>query len=100
MNLVDIFFQPYVIIIFISIIITIISYFIISKEKVEENNKKNMAKKLLIIFVSSFIILIILKLTINYMNKNNFFQKGGEINTSDRLTLESDDIDIGLIDTN
>lgn len=99
MNLVNILFEPYVIIMFVSIIITIISYFILSKQKVEENNKKNIAKKLLIIFISSFIILIILKLIVNYMNKNKFFQKGGDINTSDRLTLVSDDIDIGLIDT-
>jgi uncharacterized membrane protein YdjX (TVP38/TMEM64 family) len=98
MNLVNILVEPYFIIILISIIITIISYFIILNEKVEDNKNTDIAKKLLIVFITSFIILIISKFIISYMNKNNFFQKGGKINIADRLTIVSDDIDIGLLD--
>jgi hypothetical protein len=32
------------------------------------------------------------------MNNNKYFQKGGEVITSDRLTLVADDIDVGMIE--
>lgn len=101
MNLSNILYEPYVIIIFISLIITIITYFIIKNDKTDENgngNENNISRNLLITFVSSFIILIIGKYAINYMNKNNFFQKGGKVDISDKLTIVADDLDYDILE--
>ena len=101
MNLINIIYEPYFIIISISIIITIIAYFIIRNNKPDEEESKNStAQILLYTFFTSFILLIIINYGLEYMNKNNFFQKGGvnkdEIVNS--LTIVADDIDCGLID--
>jgi len=34
----------------------------------------------------------------SYMNKNNFFQKGGTVDPVDRLTLVADDVDYDIIE--
>ena len=99
MNLVNILYEPYVIIIFISLIITAISYFIIKDKKNNSEEKEiNIPLTLFYVFIASFLLLIIGKYVLNYMNKNNFFQKGGITDASDRLTIIDDDVDIGLID--
>ena len=99
MNLINILYEPYVIIIFISLIITIITYFIIKKNKNNTEEKEtNVPLTLLYTFIISFLLLIGGKYALNYMNKKNFFQKGGMIDISDRLTIIADDVDIGLID--
>ena len=99
MNLLDILFEPYVIILFISIIITIIAYFVIdsdNKDK-DDEDKINASKSLLYTFLGSFITLIIFKFVVSYLNKNQVFQKGG-MDIHDKLTIISDDIDIGILD--
>ena len=99
MNLSNILYEPYVIIIFISLIITIITYFIIRNNKTDENeNRNNISRTLLITFVASFVILIIGKYAINYMNNNNFFQKGGKVDISDKLTIVADDLDYDILE--
>jgi uncharacterized membrane protein YdjX (TVP38/TMEM64 family) len=99
MNLSNILYEPYVIIIFISLIITIITYFIIKNDKTDENgNENNISRNLLITFVASFVILIIGKYAINYMNNNNFFQKGGKVDISDKLTIVADDLDYDILE--
>jgi uncharacterized membrane protein YwzB len=100
MNLVNILYEPYVIMIFISLIITVITYFIIKDDKKDDNIKKenNIPFTLLYTFIISYILLIIIKYLLNYMNKQKFFEKGGSIDTTDKLTFIDDDIDIGLID--
>lgn len=100
MNLIKILYEPYVIIIFISLLITTITYFItnyINKDK-DDEQKYNISKILLYTFIVSFLILMILKYFLSYMNNNKFFQKGGETNTSDKLTIIADDIDCNLLD--
>ena len=59
MNLINILYEPYVIILFISLIITIFAYFIIKNNTNEEDqkNKVNLPKTLLITFLVSFILL-------------------------------------------
>jgi heme/copper-type cytochrome/quinol oxidase subunit 2 len=97
MNLINIIYEPYFIIILISLIITIISYFILKKNKNNnEEDKTNIPLTLFYIFIISFILLIGGKYAVDYMNKNNYFQKGGLVNTSDKLTIIDDDIDVGL----
>lgn len=99
MNLLNILYEPYVIIIFLSILITLITYFIVRNNKTnEENTTQNTSKILLYTFIISFIILMLLKIGIQYMNTNKFFQKAGGIETSDRLTIIGDDIDCGILD--
>ena len=99
MNLINILYEPYVIIIFISLIITIIAYFIIKNNKNNTEEKKfNVPLTLLYTFIISFLLLICGKYGLNYMNKKNFFQKGGIEDISERLTIIADDVDIGLID--
>ena len=95
-------YEPYVIIIFISLIITGISYFILknNKKSEEEDNEKktNIPLTLLLIFIISLVLLIAGKFLLDYMNKNNFFQKGGVVNPSEKLTIIDDDVEVGLID--
>lgn len=105
MDLIKILSQDYIIIIFITIIITIITYFIIknndkkNKDKKNKDQKINYSKILLIVFISTFIILFLLKFLINYINKNNFFQKGGKINNElEELTIIADDIDYDIME--
>jgi len=103
MNLINIIYEPYFIIIFISLLITLIAFLIIrnnKSEEVEEEKKNNTPQILLYTFFISFIILIILNYGLEYMNKNNFFQKGGfnKDEIVDNITIVADDIDCGLID--
>jgi hypothetical protein len=100
MNILKLLYEPYVIIILVSIIITVIAYFIINsdnKTKEYEEDKIDLGKNLLYTFVSSLIILTLFKFVISYMNKKNFFQKGGS-DITDKLTIIADDVDIGLIE--
>lgn len=100
MNLINILYEPYVIIIFLSIIITVIAYFIIKRNENNEkteNPDKNNSIILLYTFIITLVILILSKFGITYMNDNNFLQKGG-VDISDRLTIVADDIDFNLIE--
>lgn len=100
MNILNLLYEPYVIIIILSILITIIAYFIINNDnnnKEFEEDKIDVSKSLLYTFISSLIILTGFKFGISYMNKNNFFQKGGS-DITDKLTIVADDVDIGLIE--
>lgn len=101
MNLINIIYEPYFIIISISLIITLIAFFIIRNNKSEEEEQQNNTPQILLYtFFISFILLIILNYGLEYMNKNNFFQKGG-VNKDElvnNLTIVADDIDCGLID--
>lgn len=100
MNLINILYEPYVIMIFISLIITGISYFIVSNKSEDEEveNQENNSKTLFITFVVSYLLLIALHFIIGYMNNNNFFQKGGKVDVSEHLTIVADDIDVGFIE--
>jgi RsiW-degrading membrane proteinase PrsW (M82 family) len=99
MNLLNILYEPYVIIIFLSVLITLITYFIIRNDKSnEKDNTQNISKTLLYTFIISFIILMLLKICIQYMNAHNFFQKGAGVETSERLTIIGDDIDCDILD--
>jgi uncharacterized membrane protein len=98
MKMLDLLYEPYVIIILLSIIITVISYFIIdndNKTKEYEEDKIDLGKTLLYVFISSLIICTLLKFGFSYMNKKQFFQKGGS-DITDKLTIVADDVDIGL----
>jgi len=101
MNLINIIYEPYFIIISISLIITLIAFFIIRNNKSEEEEQQNNTPQILLYtFFISFILLIILNYGLEYMNKNNFFQKGG-VNKDElvnNLTIVADDIDCGFID--
>lgn len=99
MNLINILYEPYVIIIFLSLIITIVAYFIIKNNEKNEKNEgnKNNSIILLYTFIISLVILILLKFGITYLNNNNYFQKGG-VDISERLTIVADDIDFNLIE--
>jgi len=99
MNILDLLFEPYVIIILLSIFITVIAYFVIQSDnskKEDDEDKIDTGKSLLYTFIGSLIILTLLKFAISYMNNKNFFQKGGELN--DRLTIVADDVDIGILE--
>jgi hypothetical protein len=99
MNILDLLFEPYVIIILLSIFITVIAYFVIQSDnskKEDDEDKIDTGKSLLYTFIGSLIILTLLKFGISYMNNKNFFQKGGELN--DRLTIVADDVDIGILE--
>jgi heme/copper-type cytochrome/quinol oxidase subunit 2 len=104
MNLMNILFEPYILIILISIVITIIMYFIIqsdakNKEK-DKTLKNNNATILLYTFISSLIILVVGKFSINYIENNYSIQKGGGENTIDEdlqnITIVDDDIDVDI----
>ena len=98
MNLTDLLYNQYVIIIFVSIVITLITYFVLRNDHSdEEAEKKNTSKTLLYTFLISFVVLLILKHVLSYLNNNKIFQKGGaDSNMSDRITVIADDIDIDL----
>jgi heme/copper-type cytochrome/quinol oxidase subunit 2 len=99
MNILDLLFEPYVIIILLSIFITVIAYFVIQNDnsnKEDDEDKTETSKSLLYTFIGSIIILTLFKFGISYMNNKNFFQKGGELN--DRLTIVADDVDIGILE--
>jgi NADH:ubiquinone oxidoreductase subunit 4 (subunit M) len=64
----------------------------------KDENKNNNTKILLYTFIASFLILMLLKYALNYANKNNFFQKGGNQDLTDNLTIVADDIDIGILE--
>jgi uncharacterized membrane protein len=97
MNLTDLLYNQYVIIIFASIVITVITYFVLRNNNSEEEaEKKNTSKTLLYTFLISFVVLLVLKHGLSYLNNNKIFQKGGDSNMSDRLTVMADDIDIDL----
>ena len=100
MNLINILYEPYAIIIVLSLIITLIAYFIVrnNNSNKEQNEKVNTPKVLLITFITSLIFLVLLKYIINYMNKNNFFQKGGAVDHSERLTIIADDLDYDIME--
>ncbi len=100
MNLINIIYEPYVIIIILALVITIFAYFIIknnSSENDEETNKRNIPKILLITFLVSFILLYIGKYAIEYMNNKNFFQKGG-VDVKEHLTIVADDLDYNIME--
>ena len=91
-------YEPYVIILIIALVITIFAYFIIKNNTNEDDAKKvNLPKALLITFLVSFILLNILKYAIVYMNKNDFFQKGG-VDVKEHLTTVADDVDFDIIE--
>lgn len=101
MNLLNIIYEPYVIILIIALVITIFAYFIIrnnSNEDEEESNKKNIPKILLITFLASFILLYIGKYGIEYMNTKKFFQKGG-VDVVEHLTIVADDLDYNIMES-
>lgn len=102
MNLINILYEPHFIIIVISLIITLITYFIIRKDPKDPKTPKdqNNSKVLLYTFLISFILLMICKYSFSYMNKNNFFQKGGDkvVDSGDNLTIMADDVDIGILE--
>ena len=108
MNLTNILFEPYVIIIIISIIITLIAYFVIQNDNKnkEEEEKINVGTSLLYTFIGSFVLMMLIKIGISYMSKNNMFQKGGvlpvvnENEITDKLTIIADDVDYGLFEGN
>lgn len=106
MNISNLLFEPYTIILMIAIILTIVAYFIVSsdnKDK-EEENQTNMGSALLYTFLGSFIGMVILKFGLQYLNNNNIFQKGGTIkdnvvNPHDMVTVVADDIEVGFMET-
>lgn len=99
MELINILYEPYVIMIFISIIITGIAYFIINNNKsdYEDEEPINYSKPLFLTFIISYLLLVILHFVVGYLNKNNFFQKGGKIDIKEHLTIVADDVDVGFI---
>ena len=100
MNLINILYEPYVIIIIISLILTLIAYYIVKNDNLDKDDedKTNVAKALLYTFIISFIILMLLKYVIGYMQKNKYFQKGSGIDLSDKLTIVADDVEYGILD--
>lgn len=101
MNLTNLLFEPYTIILIISIILTVISYFVVqsdNKDK-DEEDQTNLSTALLYTFLGSFIGLMALKFGLGYLNKNNVFQKGGLSDISDKLTIIADDIDVGFMES-
>jgi len=102
MNLTNILYQPYFIIIVISIIITVIGYFIINndnKDK-EEEDKINVSKTLLYTFVISLVLLTLFKYIFSFLHNKNYFQKGGNIidDVTDKLTIMADDVDVSIFE--
>jgi uncharacterized membrane protein len=101
MNLINLLYDSYVIIIFVSLLITLITYLIIrynNNTTTNEDDKNiNIPKVLFITFIISFLILILTKYGITYLNKNNFFQKGG-VDPVERLTIIADDLDYDIIE--
>ena len=101
MNLLNMIYEHYVIILFIAFVITIFVYFIIrnnSDEDEEESKKRNIPKILLITFLVSLLILNIGKYCIEYMNTKKFFQKGG-VDVVEHLTIVSDDLDYNIMES-
>jgi heme/copper-type cytochrome/quinol oxidase subunit 2 len=99
MDLINILYEPYVIMIFISLIITGITYFTVCKSKTEEEEEApNNSRTLFFTFVISYLVLIGIHFLIGYMDKNNYFQKGGNIDVKEHLTIVADDVDVGFIE--
>jgi heme/copper-type cytochrome/quinol oxidase subunit 2 len=103
MNLLNIIYEPYVIILIVALVITIFAYFIIRNnsnedEDGEESKKRNIPKILLITFLASFILLYIGKYGIEYMNTKKFFQKGG-VDVVEHLTIVADDLDYNIMES-
>ncbi len=103
MNLLDLLYEPYTIILIISIIFTIITYFVVKSDNKDEEEQTNMGKSLLYTFLGSFVGITILKFILSYLNQKNVFQKGGVQsvvnNIHDKLTIVADDVDVGFMDT-
>jgi TRAP-type C4-dicarboxylate transport system permease small subunit len=99
MNLVNILYEPIIIIVLFSIVITTITYFILKSNNEKYEDKYDIPKSLLYTFIISIFVLIILRYILAYMNSNHVFQKGGGLKLSDRLTIIADDVDIGIIDS-
>lgn len=100
MNLLNILYEPYFIIIFIALLITVVTYFIVSNKEINNENEEqnSVPKTLLYTFIISLVILILSKFAMEYMNKHKFFQKGGDITCSDRLTIIADDVDTNFLE--
>jgi len=102
MNFLSLLYEPYVISLLIALLITLSSFFIIKEDNknVEQGEEINMSKNLLIIFIASFVLLMIISYGIIYMNKYNFFQKGGFTanEVSDKLTIVADDVECGILE--
>jgi quinol-cytochrome oxidoreductase complex cytochrome b subunit len=110
MNLINILYEPYIIIIFSSLFIILNSYFIIinqkNKEKNENNNdndnKINISKILLYTFIILFIVfivLILLKFIISYTDTNKLFtQKAGNINSINTSNIVGEDFYFNILD--
>jgi H+/Cl- antiporter ClcA len=117
MNLIQILYEPYVIIIILSLFITLIAYFIMNRYnniEDDQNVKKNSnAKYLLYTFIISFLLLTLFRYIAIYMNNNQFFQKGSGLSSAlqknsigkaventfrENLTIIDDDLDYGLLD--
>jgi len=103
MSFLTIIYEPYVISIIIALIITAISFFIIREDNknASDGEEINLSKNLLITFIVSFILIMIFSYGIIYMNKNNFFQKGGMMEPdeiSQKLTMVADDVDYGILE--
>ncbi len=98
MNLTNILYEPYVVVIIISLLITVIAYFIVSSDNSDKDDedKINVPKSLFYTFLTSFVLLMGGKTVLSYMNTSNMFQKGGDI--ADRLTIVADDVDVSIFE--
>ena len=99
MNILDLLFEPYVIIILLSIVITVIAYYVIvsdNENKDEDEEQTEVSKSLLYTFIGSLVTLTLLKFGFSYMNNKQYFQKGGNI--EDKLTMVADDVEVGFME--
>jgi putative flippase GtrA len=107
MEILSLLYQPYIISILIAIIITVITYFTSKNNSVEddEKNEKESSKssqKLFYVFIISYVLSTAFLYAVNYLRKNNVLQKGGEkkvIDPLDSLTMISDDVEVGLLES-
>ena len=98
MNLTSILFEPYVITIFIALIITGIVYLVLKSDKKDDDEDQSISKTLFYTFIITYISLVLFNFLLKYMDSQKYFQKGGEVTFSDRLTLVADDVDVGMIE--